>query len=106
MIHILKQQRSLINKYQWPKDVHIELEKKLSRIIDKEKDKSLNLSVIGEFTTGKSTFINAIIRNNLLVSSIMQGTTLANTIIDFCPSFAICLHHIKWGKSSERISQY
>lgn len=100
----IKTARSLINKYQWPKDVYIELEKKLLRIIDKEKDKSLNLSVIGEFTTGKSTFINAIIRNNLLVSSIMQGTTLANTIIDFCPSFAICLHHINGEKAVKEFS--
>lgn len=95
----IKIAESLINKYQWPDDVHEELGKKLQRIISKEKDKSLNLSVIGEFTTGKSTFINAFIRNNLLVSSIMQGTTLANTIIDFCPSYAICLHHVNGKKA-------
>lgn len=95
----IKIAESLINKYQWPDDVHEELGKKLQRIISKEKDKSLNLSAIGEFTTGKSTFINAFIRNNLLVSSIMQGTTLANTIIDFCPSYAICLHHVNGKKA-------
>lgn len=100
----IKTARSLIQKYQWPEEVCVELEKKLLRIIDKEKDKSLNLSVIGEFTTGKSTFINAIIRNNLLVSSIMQGTTLANTIIDYCPSYAICLHHINGKKAAKEFN--
>lgn len=100
----IKTARSLIQKYQWPEEVRVELEKKLFRIIDKEKDKSLNLSVIGEFTTGKSTFINAIIRNNLLVSSIMQGTTLANTIIDYCPSYAICLHHINGKKAAKEFN--
>lgn len=100
----IKIARSLIQKYQWPKEVYAELDKKLFRIINKEKDKSLNLSVIGEFTTGKSTFINAIIRNNLLVSSIMQGTTLANTVIDYCPSYAICLHHINGKKAAKEFN--
>lgn len=93
--------RLLIDKYEWPSGVRAELEKRLSRIISKEKDESLNLSVIGEFTTGKSTFINAMVRHNLLVSSIMQGTTLANTIIDYCPKFAICLYHVNGKKAAK-----
>lgn len=96
--------RSLIDKYRWPAEIRAELERKLLRIVAKEKDPSLNLSVIGEFTTGKSTFINALVRSNLLVSSIMQGTTLANTVIDYCPAHAIGLYHVDGRKAMKKFA--
>lgn len=46
-------------------------------------DKKLNISVIGEFSTGKSTFINAFIRKDVLQSSALQGTTVSTTIIEY-----------------------
>ncbi len=74
---------TLVNKYKWDDDVKITLSSQLKLIRDKQKDKCLNLSVIGEFSTGKSSFINALLGENLLVSSVIQGTTVVNTIIEY-----------------------
>jgi len=74
---------ALINKYEWDAQTKSRLSSQLQLIRNKQKDKCLNLSVIGEFSTGKSTFINALLGENLLVSSIIQGTTVVNTIIEY-----------------------
>lgn len=74
---------SLINKYEWDEITKDRLFSQLNLIRNKQKDKCLNLSVIGEFSTGKSTFINALLGENLLVSSVIQGTTVVNTIIEY-----------------------
>lgn len=74
---------SLINKYEWDCETERRLVSQLQLINDKQKDKCLNLSVVGEFSTGKSSFINALLGENLLVSSIVQGTTVVNTIIEY-----------------------
>lgn len=55
----------------------------LDQIRRKKNDKKLNISVIGEFSTGKSTFINALLRAELLASSALQGTTVASTVIEY-----------------------
>ncbi len=52
------------------------------------------ISIIGEFSTGKSTFINALLRKELLVSSAMQGTTVASTIIDYSNHYKICIQYL------------
>ena len=54
----------------------------LGEIVEKNNDKLLNMSVIGEFSTGKSTFINSLLRTELLSSCAIQGTTVTNTIIE------------------------
>lgn len=74
---------SLINKYDWNKKDKKLLTEQLSRIHAKQKDDCLNLSIIGEFASGKSSFINALLGEELLVSSALQGTTLVNTIIEY-----------------------
>ncbi len=68
--------------------------RQLDRIREKKKDKVLNVSVIGEFTTGKSTFINALIGKELLVSSVLQGTTVASTIIEYGSEYRIYLKYL------------
>lgn len=74
---------NLINKYSWKKDDHEILMRHLSAINNKQKDKCINLSVVGEFSSGKSSFINALLGEELLVSSAIQGTTVVNTIIGY-----------------------
>lgn len=73
---------NLIKKYPWDDRSRQSLEAQILRIHDKQKDRCLNLSVIGEFSTGKSSFINALLGVELLVSSVIQGTTVVNTIIE------------------------
>lgn len=70
------------------------LKEQVDFIRRKRNDKKLNLSVIGEFSTGKSTFINALLRKELLVSSALQGTTVASTIIDYSEQHCIKLQYL------------
>lgn len=74
---------SLIKRYEWDNDTKKNLDSQLQLIHNKQNDKCLNLSVVGEFSTGKSSFINAFLGENLLVSSVIQGTTVVNTIIEY-----------------------
>jgi len=60
----------------------------------RQKDSKLNLSIIGEFTTGKSTFINGLLRRELLVSSILQGTTQASIIIEYGEAYQIYFEYL------------
>lgn len=77
------------------------IHEQLSLVRKKRNDKKLNISVIGEFSTGKSTFINALLRNELLVSSALQGTTVASTQIDYNKHYRICLEYLNGRKDKE-----
>lgn len=79
----------IINRYKWDSDVEKSLKSRLEKIKKKHKDKKLNLSVIGEFSVGKSTFINGLLREDLLTSNILQGTTVASTIIEHSSDYAM-----------------
>ena len=79
----------MIGKYRWEDSVKENLVSLLEQIKSKQADKQLNLSVIGEFSTGKSTFINAMLRKELLVSSALQGTTVASTVIEYAKTYGI-----------------
>lgn len=89
----------LFNEYEWDDESRASLEKRLSAIADKQNDKLLNISVIGEFSTGKSSFINAIVGYELLAINAMQGTTVAITIIEFDKEFSITIYDAQ-GKVS------
>lgn len=52
-----------------------------SRIERRLNESRLFLGVIGEFSSGKSTLINALARDRLLRSDVLQGTTAAVTLI-------------------------
>jgi hypothetical protein len=53
------------------------------RIEVRERESRLFLGVVGEFSSGKSTLINALVRERLLRSDVLQGTTAAITLIGF-----------------------
>ena len=81
----------LITKYPWNKKTRRELGHILSLIKSKQEDNCINLSVIGEFNSGKSSFINAILKEELLVSSSIQGTTVVNTVIEYDELFDLTI---------------
>ncbi len=86
--------QELIEKYDWDPKIKTALENKLDSIKKKHEDKCLNLCVVGEFSTGKSTFINAMLRkDDFLVSSSLQGTTVSGTIIEDSESYSITLDY-------------
>lgn len=93
---------ALMGKYDWEEATKHSLEKQLSAIVDKQNDNLLNISVIGEFSTGKSSFINALVGYELLAVNVIQGTTVAITIIEYSEKFSITLTDFL-GKSSKRV---
>lgn len=72
----------LTNKYKWTKETEKHLRELLEKIKEKQSDEKLNLSVTGEFSVGKSSFINALLRRELLAVNILQGTTAVVTVIE------------------------
>lgn len=82
---------TLMGKYDWEEATKHRLEKQVSAIVDKQNDNLLNISVIGEFSTGKSSFINALVGYELLAVNVIQGTTVAITIIEYSEEFSITL---------------
>lgn len=79
----------IAHKYKWKNEVKRNLFVQLKRISEKQQDKKLNLSVVGDFSTGKSTFINALLREELLTSSSMQGTTVVATTIEYGEEYSM-----------------
>ena len=82
---------TVLNRYNWDDSIKRSLKKQLDTIVAKQNDKVLNISVIGEFSTGKSSFINALVGHELLAVNVLQGTTVAITIIEYGTSFSLSL---------------
>ena len=72
---------TLLKKHAWDKTARKKIVADLAFIEQKKNDETLHLSIVGEFNAGKSTFINALLRDNLLEADIIQGTTVASTVI-------------------------
>lgn len=92
---------TLLDKYDWKQRTRLNLEKQLAAIVEKQNDKMLNISVIGEFSTGKSSFINALVGYELLAVNVIQGTTVAITIIEFSEDYSLKFIDFD-GKSTTR----
>jgi GTP-binding protein EngB required for normal cell division len=73
--------KSVIANHPWPKPTVREFNSVIRQIEERAADKQLYLAILGEFSVGKSSFINALLRENLLLSDVLQGTTAAPTII-------------------------
>ena len=82
---------TVLNRYNWDDSIKRSLKKQLDAIVAKQNDKVLNISVIGEFSTGKSSFINALVGHELLAVNVLQGTTVAITIIEYGTSYSLSL---------------
>lgn len=93
---------TLLGKYDFEQRTRSDLEKQLAAIVEKQNDKKLNISVIGEFSTGKSSFINALVGCELLAVNVIQGTTVAITIIEYSDEFTITLTDFS-GKTTKKV---
>lgn len=89
----MKFTEQLMQKYQWTDEERKPLVEALNRIKEKQKDRCLNISVVGEFSSGKSTFINALLRLDLLEANVLQGTTVAITILEYSPKYQIRIEY-------------
>lgn len=90
----------IVKKYNEKNFTWTDVRQQIDLIRKKKNDKKLNISVIGEFSTGKSTFINALLRKELLASSALQGTTVASTVIDYSEQYKIELEYLD-GRSEK-----
>ena len=57
--------------------VKVDLQQSIERIKQRYSDPNLHLAVVGEFSSGKSTFINALLRDDLLKTSALVTTAIA-----------------------------
>ena len=83
--------RELTQKYDFPARQKKKIHNELKRIVEKQNDKVLNMAVVGEFSSGKSSFINALLRENLLETDVIQGTTVASTLIRYDAEKTLCV---------------
>ena len=84
--------QALMGKYSFPSEQKAQLQTELKKIQDRQNEKALNMAVIGEFSSGKSSFINALLRVNLLEADAIQGTTVASTLIGYSPERMFCTY--------------
>lgn len=80
----------VLNWWTLPEDSLATLRKLIDRINIRRLDPNLYLAVIGNFSSGKSTFINALLRNNLLKTGDVATTAIA-TYIAYAPELAVTI---------------
>lgn len=84
--------QNLVQRFEFDSEKKNYFKEQIEKISDKINDKKLNVSVVGEFSTGKSTFINALIGSHLLESNVLQGTTVATTVIEHGERYELILN--------------
>lgn len=72
-----------VEKYELPEETKIALKKDASLILEKESSNALYLGVVGEFSSGKSTLINAFMRSIFLKTDTLPETTSAATVLKY-----------------------
>lgn len=88
--------QQLLGRYQWDPETGLKFKTQIDKLRSKHDDKLLNLSVIGEFSTGKSTFVNALLRrDNFLESSSLQGTTTTASVIENSNTYGVVFKYIE-----------
>lgn len=60
-----------------------------TKILERQRESRLFVGVIGEFSSGKSSLINALIRKQLLKTDVLQGTTAAVTVLQHGEHFLV-----------------
>ena len=73
--------RELGTRYEFPEEEQAQIDNETATIERRVQDDRLYLGIVGEFSTGKSTFINALLGFELLKEDVLQGTTCAPTLL-------------------------
>lgn len=63
-----------------PESLRLELRQQIDRIQQRRQEPQLYLAVVGEFSSGKSTLINALVRDDLLKTSALVATAAATQL--------------------------
>lgn len=83
----------LLARYELSDEQRAPIERGLARVRARQRDPLLSMAVVGEFSSGKSSFINALLREEAFEADVIQGTTVASTVIRPYPERTLCLHH-------------
>ena len=83
---------SLRTQSKIPSDDLCRIQAEAANLASRVDDRRLYLGVVGEFSTGKSTFINALLGFELLKEDVLQGTTCAPTLLSKGNDFTIIVH--------------
>lgn len=75
--------REVFNRYNWEANVKHELEMDLYGLQHRINDDCVNIAVVGEFSSGKSSVINAMLGMDLLVMDDLPDTTLVPSVISY-----------------------
>ena len=75
--------RDVFGRYEWEAHVKRELEADLYNLQQRLNDDCVNIAVVGEFSSGKSSVINAMLGMDLLVMDDLPDTTLVPSIISY-----------------------
>jgi len=84
--------QSLQSRYNWPASQWQPISTSIERLTQRARDNRLFLGVVGEFSAGKSTLINALLREDILKTDILPATTCATTILEYGPKVDAVLH--------------
>ncbi|MBP2653578.1 MAG: Dynamin family protein [Firmicutes bacterium] len=79
----MKLAEKLINQHREKLINSQELLKLIAKIRRREADPRLYLAMVGEFSSGKSTLINALIHDDLLWTDVLPATTAAATLLQY-----------------------
>lgn len=77
----LKFIRRAAEKYDFPEGTAARILRECDLIAARMNDTRLKIAVVGEFSSGKSSFINALLREELLETDVLQGTTVLSAMI-------------------------
>lgn len=75
--------KEMVGKYDWPASVKHEFDESIRFLQRRMDDKCVNISVVGEFSSGKSSVINAMLGIDLLAMDDLPDTTLVPSIISY-----------------------
>ena len=81
----------LQSRYSWDKAQWGPINIAIDGLEKRAQDSRLFLGIVGEFSSGKSTLINAFLRENLLKTNILPATTCATTILEYGPQVDVLL---------------
>ena len=104
--------RDVFGRYEWEAHVKRELEADLYNLQQRLNDDCVNIAVVGEFSSGKSSVINAMLGMDLLVMDDLPDTTLVPSIISYSEKPFLEIIYSQGNKASktempiERIRDY
>lgn len=97
---IIKNIGCVIDNLNIPSDKKGLFSRSLQKIKDRTKDSNIYLGIVGEFSSGKSTLINALIGADFFITNAIQGTTTVITKLTYSNTINLKLKY----KSGEELS--